>query len=152
MARHPLYKTWHGMIYRCTSDNHAQFEDYGGRGIAVCDRWMAPEDGFENFVADMGSRPPEFTLDRIDGDGDYEPANCRWASRLDQCRNRRNSLWYEFDGRSRHLKELADAYGVPYLRLRQRIIKHGWSVEDALAAPLYARITPGAKKRPQLQS
>lgn len=85
--KHPLYRTWVGMRNRCNNPNNNGYVDYGGRGIQVCDRW----DSFENFVADMGPRPVGKKLDRRDNDGNYEPGNCRWSSKLIQIMNRRNT-------------------------------------------------------------
>ncbi len=81
----PTYQTWRGMIQRCTNPNYSGWEYYGGRGIGVCERWCE----FANFIADMGERPDGLTLDRIDSDGNYEPANCRWATPAQQTANRR---------------------------------------------------------------
>lgn len=82
----PIYQLWAGMITRCTNPNHTAFARYGGRGITVSGRWMV----FDNFYADMGDRPEGKSLDRIDNDGNYEPANCRWATAEEQARGRRN--------------------------------------------------------------
>lgn len=76
--------SWRAMLQRCKTPSHRVFKYYGGRGITVCDRWLV----FENFLADMGERPPGMTLDRERSNGNYEPGNCRWATRKQQLINR----------------------------------------------------------------
>jgi hypothetical protein len=99
-SRKPEYRAWGSMIARCTNPRVNNFGDYGGRGITVCPRWRA---SYEDFLADVGSRPgPEYSLDRIDVNGHYEPHNVRWATRGVQNRNRRNTLVVSAD-RLEHL-------------------------------------------------
>lgn len=86
VQEHPLYRTWAQMVARCTNQNTPGYENYGGRGIRVVSRWFH----FENFAVDMWPKPDSlFTLERVDNDKGYSKSNCRWATRTDQCLNRR---------------------------------------------------------------
>lgn len=84
--RHPLYCTWLAMRRRCSNPKSEKYPLYGGRGITVCERWH----DFRNFAADMGPKPgPDYTLERTDNDGNYDPFNCVWATHVQQAANRR---------------------------------------------------------------
>jgi hypothetical protein len=96
--KQPEYHAWRAMNYRCTAPHHPLFKYYGARGISVCDRWLG---SYENFLTDMGHKPsPSLLLTRIDMMGNYEPGNCRWATKSEQNRRRRSKNKSRARGRS----------------------------------------------------
>ncbi len=124
----PTYKTWQSMRSRCKHPYVVGYENYGGRGIKVCEKWQT----FDGFLSDMGPRPDKnYSIDRIDVDGDYEPGNCRWASRAEQARNRTDSRNITYNGETMIVGDWAKRVGIGVVALINRI-KVGWPLEDAL--------------------
>lgn len=118
IRNHPLYNIWITMKSRCYNTHSVSYKKYGERGIKVCERWLG-ECGFENFVNDMGERPSKnYSIDRINVDGDYCPENCRWATYTEQNRNRRNTLYVYLNGEKVPLSEVCKEYGIPYSKAR----------------------------------
>jgi hypothetical protein len=130
----PSYRSWYSMIDRCTNPSKKGWENYGGRGIAVCERWRK----FANFLSDMGDRPNGLSLDRIDNDKNYEPGNCRWATRGEQARNRRSNRLLTYKGETHVMKDWATILGIKYITLRYRLFVLGWTVEKALETPVHS--------------
>lgn len=121
------YRSWNAMMNRCRNKNSHAYQYYGGRGISVCDKWHL----FENFLADMGERPKETSIDRFpDKNGNYEPGNCRWATMHEQNRNKRNSVFIEFGGRNQCVADWAREIGISAATLMYRLDK--WLLEAAL--------------------
>ena len=112
------YTTWRSMRSRCELPGTVNYRDYGARGIRVCERWKL----FENFLEDMGDKPtPKHTLDRIDNDGDYCPENCRWVTREENGRNKRNNRLVEVDGEVKPLVVWCEKFQIPYHRALGRL-------------------------------
>jgi hypothetical protein len=129
----PEYRAWQTMRLRCTDPSNPAYPDYGGRGISVCERWM---DSPEAFISDMGTKPSqEYEIDRINNHGNYEPGNCRWTTRKENCRNRRSTIWVSFRGERRVLCELCEQFGTNVDACTKRLLA-GWSVEDAVTTPV----------------
>lgn len=126
------YRVWAAMKARCYRVTSKDYPNWGGRGITVCDRW---KNSFENFLEDMGDRPPGFTIDRIDVNGNYEPGNCRWATKEQQSRNKTNNHVITFNGESACISEWAERVGIKYFTICSRLAS-GWTVEDSLTIPI----------------
>lgn len=128
---HPFYKSWESMIQRCTNPNSAGYSRYGGRGIAVCDRWR----DFKNFLADMGdSYMPTLSIDRLDVNGNYDPSNCTWASKKAQANNRRSNRIVEINGESKTLREWCETSGINEATASGRL-NRGWDPILAIFKP-----------------
>ena len=114
------YTAWSNMKNRCLNKKTKQYKDYGGRGISICNRWL----DFTNFINDMGYSNG-LTLERIDVNGNYEPKNCKWATRQEQSLNTRNSKYVIENGEKISLKELANKNNIKYPTLLARFNKYG---------------------------
>lgn len=134
---HGMHKTtewrvWVAMKDRCTNPKTPAWKDYGGRGITVCQEWL---DSFAAFYRDMGPRPPNRTLDRLNNDKGYNPSNCAWRTQKEQHNNRRSNRHLTLNGRTMTMSQWAEEIGIEVRTLHARL-KIGWSVEKALTQPL----------------
>lgn len=141
MSKTSTYHIWRNARGRCTCVTSKDYPTYGGRGITMCDRWM---NSFENFLADMGERPPGMTIERRDVDGPYSPDNCVWATPLEQTRNRRNTISIEYQGATKTLGEWCDELKLNYMSVHQ-MLRYGKTVEYAFS---HARRKGETGKRP----
>jgi hypothetical protein len=134
------YQAWADMLTRCRNPQTRQWYLYGGRGIKVCERWVG-EDGFENFYSDMSPRPVGLSIDRIDNEGDYEPGNCRWATKLEQANNTRFVHRLTYLGETLSVSEWArrTGLGVPTIFSRIRL---GWPTDKVLTIPKHRKTIP----------
>lgn len=132
--RTPEYGVHSTMISRCHNPKSDKYADYGGRGIVVCDRWKG-EGGYERFIQDMGRRKPGQSIERINGDGPYEPSNCRWADATEQANNRRSNRFIVFNGRRQTISQWAREVGLCRATLNDRL-ERGWDIERALTVPV----------------
>lgn len=131
----PLYKLWSAMKDRCSNPNSKHYHRYGGRGITLCDAWAAD---YATFVYDIGKRPRGMTLERIDNNGNYDPTNVKWATRVEQANNRTTNVLVTHEGLTMSLADWARRKGWKYGLLGSRW-KKGLRGEELLAPPIYAR-------------
>jgi len=122
---------WSSMWTRCTNPKANSYKDYGAKGIVPCEKWRT----LEGFIEDMGMPPDGLTLERKDGNLGYNKDNCEWADYTTQARNRSNALWFDWEGKSVHLKDLCVQYSLDYHAVYWRLFVGKWSLEDALLTP-----------------
>lgn len=142
----PIYGVWKNMMKRCNYIGSKDYYLYGGRGIAVCERWHT----FQNFYDDMGDIPfPHAQLDRMDVNGDYENRNCKWATPAENQHNRRDNRLLTYRGETLCLGEWEQKTGFPRNMLHSRLSR-GWTMERAVETPPMMR--GGAMKAGYVQS
>lgn len=134
--RHPIYGIWCHIKSRCLNKLDHKYFMYGGRGITVCDLWIHD---FSQFCNDVGPRPgPEYSLDRIDNDGNYSPGNVRWATNKMQCNNKRNNRFLTYNSITLTVQQWSERLGIKRSTIAVRLMK-GWPIEKALSIKRYER-------------
>ena len=118
-----IYKIWKHMIRRCYSKNHSRYDEWGGRGIKVCDEWLNNPKAFYDWSMENGYRD-DLSIDRIDNNGNYEPSNCRWATPKEQSNNRRSCIIITHNGETHNLKQWSLIMNKPYSTLLNRYYKY----------------------------
>lgn len=131
------YRPWCMMKNRCNNPNYTHYQYYGGLGITVCPTW---QDSFQSFLHDMGPRPVGYTLDRIDGEGDYTPENCRWASKAEQVYNREYTRLFDIYGTLMNLREIANMFDLEFISLTNAI-NRGWDLWIYISIKQETRVT-----------
>ena len=129
-GRTPEYTAWNSMMQRCGNPRAQSYAWYGGRGITICEAWH----DFSAFERDMGPRPAGHSIDRINNSGNYEPGNCRWATRKQQQRNMRSNKLLTFNGKTQPLAAWAEEAGLTNETIRNRL-RMGWEISHALTVP-----------------
>lgn len=122
------YRIWWDMINRCTKPKTKRYDNYGGRGIGVCERWL----NFENFYADMGDRPSiQHSIERINNDSGYSKENCKWATRHEQYRNRRTNKFIIADGQKMIVRDAEILYKIGKNHIGRRARKYRITHQEA---------------------
>lgn len=125
------WMSWISMIQRCYTPTNRYYKDYGGRGIKVCSQWI---NNLDQFIADMGYRPENRTIDRIDNSGDYCASNCKWSTHVEQANNRRNNHLVTFNNKTMTISQWAREIKIKPDTLFHRIITKKIPLERALCS------------------
>lgn len=143
-SNNPIYRTFMRMIDRCENPHSKSYKDYGARGIKICDEWRNDPMKFYEWSMKNGYRKG-LTIDRIDNDGNYEPNNCRWTTKLIQSNNRRTNTFIEYNGKKMTYAEWGRETGISESLIRHRIVNSHWDIEKALTTPVDHR--KGSRKK-----
>lgn len=125
------YAVWVSMRQRCSNKNNGSYDTYGSRGISVCAEWS----DFSQFLSDMGERPANMSLDRIDNDGPYSKENCRWSNPKEQARNRSTNIFVDVNGERLILKDAVSKYSTHNYFCVLHRVNRGWDAHRALFEP-----------------
>lgn len=129
-SKTPEYRSWCSIKERCYNKKNNRYYRYGGRGIVICDRWL---NSFENFISDMGERPSaEYSIERINNDGNYEPSNCKWATIEEQASNKSSNSYLTFKGITDTISGWSRRTGIKRRTLEERVKRWGFDIEKIL--------------------
>lgn len=126
------------MKRRVLNPNNKGYQDYGGRGIKICDEWISSFESFYAWAMNNGYKEG-LTIERKNVNGDYCPENCCWITRKEQARNKRNTKWLEFNNERKTAKEWSKELGINYYTLMRRLNFYHWTVEKTLTTPVKQR-------------
>lgn len=146
MSKTPTFSSWVNMKSRCLYEKAPNYAEYGGRGITVCDRWL---ESFENFLADMGVAPPKHSIERLDVNGNYDPSNCKWATKSEQNNNKRTNHVLTYQGRTQTATQWARELHMSKSVILGRLNRSGWTVEQTLSTPI---LKPAEKRLVRFRS
>lgn len=128
-ARKRLNNIWNSMKRRCYNETDISYKNYGAKGICVCDEWMF-FDNFYEWSMNNGYKE-ELSIDRINGNKNYSPDNCRWATQYEQSNNRRNNHLLTYNGKTQTIRQWSDETGIEWYTINNRLMR-GWSIERTL--------------------
>lgn len=138
-ANEKLYAIYRGIKCRCYNPHHGDYQRYGAKGVTMCEEWKNDYGVFREWAYASGYKEEvlpngrsQWTIDRIDVKGNYEPSNCRWITIQAQMNNKSNNYPIEYNGRTHTIAEWAKELGISYMTLHDRILRYGWNIERAL--------------------
>lgn len=130
-----LYRIWLAIKKRCYNENSANYNNYGGRGISMCEAWKNSFEPFHDWAVENGYSD-DLSIDRVDVNGNYEPSNCRWATTEEQANNRTDNHRITYNGKTQTISRWAEELGFSHYTIRSRLNQLGWTVEEALSTPV----------------
>ena len=144
-----LYRIYHGIKARCYNQNERGYKYYGARGIKMCAEWLDPQNGFDVFAdwAFANGYSDSLSIERVNVNGDYEPDNCKWIAKVEQAKNKRSTIWVDYNGQHIQLCELCKQKGLKYDTIHNRLFRFGWDLEKAIEQPIPTEKTLAERSR-----